>query len=221
MTPASDGSGDRRSLRSRIVLAAVVAVVAVLWVMSGLGAIEVPYLFSGRDATRLVVADEPDDCREAFRDWGEACDAVADISTVTVWRVGHRLLMAELEVAEAPDLGPDVAWTAEFFAETQNAFTDEGIICGLSNVVEGGEPRSEAVAYALEFRFSVEQLGPEACEGWLDGSSARFAIDVTSQPVDSELRLIGLVRVEFPNDPDRRGTADDFLVKTTLADLPR
>ena len=77
------------------------------------------------------------------------------------------------------------------------------------------------MAYALEFRFSTEQLGPEACEGWLDGSSARFAIDVTGQPVDSEVRLVGLVRLEYPNDPDNRGSADDFLVKTTLADLPR
>lgn len=221
MRPGGGNTGDGRSLRSRILLAAVVAVVVVLWVMSGLGAIEVPSLFSGRDATRLVVADESGDCREAGRDWGEGCDAGADISSVTVWRVGHRILMAELELAEAPDLGPDVAWTAEFFAETRNAFTDEGIICGLSNAVDGGEPRAGAVAYALEFRFSTEQLGPEACEGWLDGSSARFAVDVTGQPVDSEVRLIGLVRVEFPNDPDRRGSADDFLVKTTLADLPR
>lgn len=221
MRPPSSGSGDGWSLRSRILLAAVVTAVVVLWVMSGLGAIEVPYLFSGRDATRLVVSDESDDCREAGRDWGEGCDAAADISSVTVWRAGHQILMAELELAEAPDLGPDVEWTAEFFAETQNAFTEEGIICGLSNSVEGGEPGTEAVAYAIEFRFSTEQLGSEACEGWLDGSSARFAIDVTGQPVDSELRLIGLVRVEFPNDPDRRGTADDFLVSTTLADLPR
>lgn len=221
MRPGGGGSDDRRSLRSRILLAAVVAVAVVVWVMSGLGAIEVPYLFSGRDATRLVVADEPDDCREAGRDWGDGCDGPADISTVTVWRVGHRLLMAELEVAEPPDLGPDVAWTAEFFAETQNAFTDQGIICGLSNVVDGGEPQTEAVPYALEFRFSTEQLAPEACEGWLDGSLARFAIDVTGQPVDSEVRLVGLVRLEFPNDPDNRGSADDFLVKTTLADLPR
>ena len=221
MRPGGGGSDDARSLRSRIVLAVVVAALVVLWVMSGLGAIEVPYLFSGRDATRLVVTDESDDCREAGRDWGEGCDAAADISTITVWRVGHRILMAELEMAGAPDLGPDVLWTAEFFAETQNAFTEQGIICGLSNGVEGGEPRTEVVAYALEFRFSTEQLGPEACEGWLDGSSARFAIDVTGQPVDSEVRLVGLVRLEFPNDPDRRGTADDFLVKTTLADLPR
>lgn len=77
------------------------------------------------------------------------------------------------------------------------------------------------MAYALEFRFFTEQLGPEACEGWLDGSSARFAIDVTGQPADSEVRLVGLVKVEYPNDPDNRGSADDFLVKTTLAELPR
>ena len=221
MKRGGDGTDDRRSLRSRILLVAVVAVVVVLWVMSGLGAIEVPYLFSGTDATRLVVSDESDDCRMAGRDWGERCDAAADISTVTVWRVGDRILMLELELAEAPELGPDVEWTVDFFAESQNAFTDHGIICGLSNVVEGGEPRTEAVAYALEFRFSTEQLGSEACDGWLEGSSARFVVDVTGQPVDVEFRLRGFVRLEYPGDPDHFGSDDDFIVRTTLADLPR
>ena len=199
---------------------AVVAVVVVLWVMSGLGAIEVPFLFSN-DATRLVVSDEAGDCREAGRDWGERCDAAADISTITVWRVGHQVLMAELEVAEAPQLGPEVEWTVDFFAETQNSFTDQGIICRLSNVVEGDRPQAEAVASAVEFRFSTEQLGRDACDGWLDGSSARFAIDVTGQPVDAEVRLVGSVKLEYPDDPDHRGSEDDFVVRTTLADLPR
>lgn len=208
-------------MRSRIVLVAVVAVVVVLWVLSGLGAIEIPYLFPGTDATRLVVNDESDDCRMAGRDWGEGCDSAADISTVTVWRAGHRTLMLELELAEAPELGPDVEWTADFFAETQNAFTDHGIICGLTNVVEGGEPAGEAVAYALEFRFSTEQLGSDACDGWLDGSTVRFAVDVTGQPVDVQIRLRGFVRLEYPGDPDHFGSDDDFIVRTTLADLPR
>ncbi len=221
MGPGGGGTDDRRSLRSRIVLAAVVAAAAVLWVLSGLGAIDMPYLFSGADATRLVVSDESDDCRMAGRDWGERCDAAADISTVTLWRVGDRTLMLELELAEAPELGPDVEWTADFFTEAQNAFTDHGIICGLSNVVVGGEPRAETVAYALEFRFSTEQLGSEACDGWLEGSTARFAVDVTGQPVDVQFRLRGFVRLEYPGDPDHFGSDDDFLVRTTLADLPR
>lgn len=215
------GRNDRRGLRSRIVLVAVVAVVVVLWVMSGLGAIEIPYLFSDTGATRLVVSDESGDCREAGRDWGEGCDAAADISTITVWRAGHRILMAELELAEAPDLGGEVAWTVDFYAETQNAFTDQGIICRLSNTVDTGEPGTTAIASALEFRFSTEQLGRDACDGWLDGSAARFAIDVTGQPVDEEVRLVGSVRLEYPGDPDRRGSEDDFVVRTTLADLPR
>lgn len=215
------GRNDRRGLRSRIVLVAVVAVVVVLWVMSGLGAIEIPYLFSDTGATRLVVSDESGDCREAGRDWGEGCDAAADISTITVWRAGHRILMAELELAEAPDLGGEVAWTVDFYAETQNAFTDQGIICRLSNTVDTGEPGTTAIASAVEFRFSTEQLGRDACDGWLDGSAARFAIDVTGQPVDEEVRLVGSVRLEYPGDPDRRGSEDDFVVRTTLADLPR
>ena len=221
MRPVGSGNDDRKSLRSRFVLAAVAVVVVVLWVMSGLGTIDVPFLFSGADATRLVVTDESDDCRMAGRDWGVRCDAAADITTVTVWRVGHRILMLELELAEAPELGPDVEWTADFFAEAQNAFTDHGIICGLSNVVEGGEPRSEAVVYALEFRFSTEQLGSEACDGWLEGSTVRFAVDVTGQPVDVQIRLRGFVRLEYPGDPDHSGSDDDFIVRTTLADLPR
>ncbi len=220
MKPVGDSGNDRRIVRSRIVLLVVVAAVVVLWVMAGLGAIEVPYLFSGQDATRLVVSDESGDCRKVGRDTGDRCDVAADISTITVWRMGHRILMAELELSEVPVLGPDVEWTADFFADTQNAFTDHGIICGLSNVV-GGVPGTEAVAYAIEFRFSTEQLGSEACDGWLEGSSARFAIDVTGHPVDAEVRLVGVVRVEYPGDPDHPGSEDDFLVKTTLADLPR
>lgn len=221
MRPGGDGGDDRRSLQSRIVLVGVVAVVVVLWVMSGIGAIEIPYLFSDTGATRLVVSDDTGDCREAGRDWGEGCDAAADITTITVWRAGHRILMAELELAEAPDLGPELEWTVDFYAETQNSFTDQGIICRLSNSVDGGEPRTEAVASAVEFRFSTEQLGRHACDGWLDGSTARFAVDVTGQPVDEEVRLVGSVKLEYPADPDRRGSEDDFVVRTTLADLPR
>ena len=218
--PVNEGARGRRSTRSRIVLVVVATAVAVLWVLSGLGAIEVPYLFSGRDATRLVVSDEAHDCRKVGRDTGDRCDAPADISSVTVWRVGDSLLMIELELAEAPELGPDVEWTADLFAEAQNAFTDHGIICGLSNVVDGGEPATEAVAYALEFRFSQEQRGAEACEAWLEGSSARFAVDVTGQPVDDDVRVIGVVRLEYPGDPAHPGSEDDFSVRTTLADLP-
>ena len=221
MKPADDGGDGRRGMRSRLVVVVVVVAVVVVWVMSGLGAIDVPYLFSGRDATRLVVADESGDCRKVGRDTGERCDVGADIEKVTVWRMGQGTLMAELELSEVPDLGPDVEWTAQFFSEAQNAFTDHGIICGLSNVVEGGTPGTEAVAYALEFVFSTEQLGAEACDGRLEGSSARFTIDVTGQPDDVEFRLVGAVRLEYPGDPDHPGSEDDFLVRTTLADLPR
>ena len=221
MRPADDGGDGRRGMRSRLVLLIVVAAVVVIGVMSGLGVIEVPYLFSGRDATRLVVADGSGDCRKVGRDTGERCDPGADIETVTVWRLGQGALMAELELTEAPDLGPDVEWTADFFSEAQNAFTDHGIICGLSNVVEGETPGTEAVAYALEFRFSTEQLGAGACDGRLEGSSARFTIDVTGQPDDAEFRLVGVVRLEYPDESDHPGSEDDFLVRTTLADLPR
>ena len=221
MRPVDDGTDDRRSLRSRIVLLVVVAAVVLLWVLSGLGVIEVPYLFSGQDATRLVVEDGYDDCRKVGRDTGDRCDPGADIETITVWRLGHQTLVAELELSEAPDLGPEVEWTAHLFSEARNGFTDHGIICGLTNVVDGGEPSTEAVAYALEFIFSEDQLGTDACDGRLDGSSARFTIDVTGQPVDAEVRLVGVVRLEYPGDPDHPGSEDDFLVKTTLADLPR
>ncbi len=73
----------------------------------------------------------------------------------------------------------------------------------------------------MEFRFSAERLGRDACDGWLDGSAARFAIDVTGQPVDEEVRLVGSVMLEYLADPDHRGSADNFLISTTLADLSR
>ena len=221
MRPAGDSGDGRRGTRFRLVVVLVVVAVVVIGLLSGLGAIEVPFLFSGQDAARLVVADGSGDCRKVGRDTGDRCDPGADIETVTVWRLGQGTLMAELELTEVPDVGPNVEWTAQFFSEAQNAFTDHGIICGLSNVVEGETPGTEAVAYALEFVFSTEQLGAEACDGRLEGSSARFTIDVTGQPVDAEFRLVGVVRVEYPGDPDHPGSEDDFLVRTTLADLPR
>lgn len=209
-----------QSLRSRVVLG-IVAALVLLWALSGLGAIDVGDLLGDRDALRLVVDDESGDCRMAGRDWGEGCDPAADISWVSAWRTGRQVLMVEIELEEAPPLGSDLEWTADFFAETANAFTDNGLICGLSNVSEAGEPTAVAAAYALEFRFSSERLGSAACDGWLDGSTARFRVDVSGQPVDKELRLVGSVKLEYPQDPDHLGSEDDFLVKTTLADLPR
>ena len=47
----------------------------------------------------------------------------------------------------------------------------------------------------------------------------RFTIDVTGQPETDELRLIGTVRLEYPEDPAQPGSDDDFLVRTSLHEL--
>ena len=72
------------------------------------------------------------------------------------------------------------------------------------------------VAYAAENRFTEERLGPEACDVEMRGRSVQFTIDVTGQPETDELRIIGIVRLEYPDDPARPGSDDDFLVRTSL-----
>ncbi len=134
-----------------VLLAGVGVVLVVVWALSGLGVIDANFLFpTGSDATRVTVDDKSGDCREAGRDTGERCDVGADIETVTVWQPDDRTLMVELELTQAPDLDSGLEWTVELYAETRNAFTAGGIICGLSNVVDGTGPSAEAVAYALE-----------------------------------------------------------------------
>ncbi len=232
--PPGDGpkrSGLRGVPSRTLLLAAVGVVLAGVWVLSGLGVINATFLFPGADdATRLVVADKLGDCREARLDTGEGCEPGADIESVSVWWPDLNTLAVELELTEAPGLGEGSEgseWTAEFFAETANAFTDGGLICGLSNAGAGpagssaaASPDSpELVAYAARNRFTEERLGPEACDASLQGTSVRFTIDVTGQPETDELRLIGTVRLEYPDDLTRPGSDDDFLVRTSLFEL--
>ena len=170
----------------------------------------------------LEVADRLEDCREAGLDRGEACDAGADIEAINLWVSDSGALMVEFQLTEAPDLGAELAWTAEFYVEAANAFTDGGVICRLTNVADEGRPAPEAASYALDPNTVPRQfVDAGACEGSLDGSVARFSINVAGQPLDEQFRLIGLVRLEHPGDPDRIGSEDDFLVRATLADLRR
>ena len=180
--------------------------------------------FAPAEPRGVEVADRLEDCREAGLDRGEGCDAGADVEAINLWPSDEGTLMVELALTEAPNLGPPLAWTAEFYVDTANAYTDGGVICLLSNVPPNAagdeEPGREAVSYALDPNTVPRQLLPAgACNGQLQGSSAQFSIDVAGQPDDAQFRLIGLVRVEHPGDPDRLGSDDDFLVRTSLADL--
>ncbi len=177
--------------------------------------------FAPPETPRGLEADDPlGDCREAGLDRGESCDAGADITAINLWQPDDGALMVELRLTEAPDLGPDLAWTAEFYVEAANAFTDGGVICRLTNVTDGGPPVSEARSYAFDPNtVPRQQIDAGACEGSLDGSSARFSIDVAGQPADEQFRLIGLVRLEYPGDDTQPGSDDDFLVRASLADL--
>ena len=178
--------------------------------------------FASPDPQRLEVADQLDDCREAGLDRGESCDPGADIEAINLWLTDDDALMVELRLTEAPNLGPSLAWTAEFFVDAANAHTGGGVICRLSNVEEGTPPGSAAVSYALDPNtVPRETVETGACNGSLDGSTARFSIDVTGQSDGAEFRLIGLVRLEYPDDADRLGSDDDFLVRTSLAELRR
>ena len=180
--------------------------------------------FAPAEPRGLEVADRLEDCREAGLDRGERCDAGADIEAINLWPSDEGTLMVELRLTDIPNLGSGLEWTAEFYVDTANTHTSAGVICGLSNVApdDAGaqEPGAEAVSYALDPNTVPRQPLPAgACNGRLDGSTARFSIDVTGQPEEAQFRLIGLVRVEHPGDPDRLGSDDDFLVRTSLADL--
>ena len=179
--------------------------------------------FATRDPAGLEVADSLEDCREAGLDRGQRCDSGADIETINLWRSDDATLALELQLTEAPDLGSGLEWTAEFYVDAANDYTEGGVICRLSNVEEGALPGPEAVSYALDPNTVVprETIEAGACSGRLDGRSARFFIDMSGQPVEAEFRLIGLVRLEYPADPDHLGSDDDFLVRTSLAELRR
>ena len=246
----SAGPGPRGVPSKTVLLAAVGIVLAGVWALSGLGVIDATMLFpeDGGDATRLVTADKLGDCREARLDTGERCEPGADVESVAVWWPDRNTLGVELKLTESPDLAEGSEWTAELFAETANAFTNNGLICGLSTASPDPDDSSEAanpnsppnppnpdnplnaddpnsnpppklVAYALASRIAEERLGPEACDASLLGTSVRFTIDVTGQPETDELRIIGTIRLEYPTDPAQPGSDDDFLVRTSLHEL--
>ena len=200
----------------------VAAVLAAAVVVLGICALLGVGPFANNEPFRLEVPDRLGDCREAGRDAGDRCDPAADIEMVEVWQSDDGTLIVELVLTAVPEFGSELEWTAQFYVDTQNAYTEGGIICGLSNVFDGPEPGTDAVSYALEPNTVPRRpLSADACHGRLRDSSARFSIDVTGQPDDAEFRVIGLVRLEYPGDPDHPGSEDDFLVRTSLADLQR
>ena len=207
---------------------AVVLLVAVVMAVGALGVLALGTAalldlgpFAGPGPPQgLDVADRLEDCRDAGLDTGDSCDAGADIEAIRLQHPDDGTLSVELALTEAPDLGPDLAWTAEFYVEAANSLTAGGVICGLTNVADEGGPLDEARSYALDPNTVPRQAaGAGACAGRLDGSTARFTVDVGGQPAGEQFRLIGLVRLEHPGDPDRIGSEDDFLVRATLADL--
>lgn len=180
--------------------------------------------FAPAEPLGLESPDALGDCREAGLDTGEGCDPGADVQSVRMWLSDSDTLTVELRLTEPPRIGASRAWTAEFYADTANAHTTDGVICRLSNAGlnadEAHGPGPEAVSYALDPNSVPRQRLPDAaCVGLLDGASARFDVDVTGQPEETAFRLIGLVRVEHPDDPDHLGSDDDFLVRASVADL--
>ena len=176
--------------------------------------------FAPTDPVGLTVADKREDCREARLDRGEGCDEGADIEAINLSMSGKDALVVELQLSEKPSPGPSLAWTAEFYADVANGYTDGGVICRLSNITDGGRAGPEVVSRALDPNTVPRQLADDrACEGRLVGSTARFSIDISSQPDDAPFRIIGLVRVEHPGDDARPGSEDDFLVRASVAGL--
>lgn len=206
-----------------MLLAAVIMALGALGVLAfGTAALLDLGPFAPTDPAGLEVADKLGDCREARLDRGEGCDEGADIEAINLLLAGEDTLVVELQISETPSPGPSLAWTAEFYADAANGHTKGGVICRLSNVADGGRAGPEVVSRALDPNTVPRQLVDDrACEGRLDGSVARFSIDVSGQPDDAQFRLVGLVRVEHPGDDARLGSEDDFLVRASLAGLRR
>ncbi len=207
-----------------LLLAAVVAIGAISTMALGTAALLDLGPFAPTEPAGLEVADRLEDCREAGLDRGEGCDAGADVEAIKLWPSDAGTLMVELRLTDTPKVGSGLEWTAEFYVDTANAYSSAGVICGLSNVApdDAGaqEPGTEAVSYALDPNTVPRQPLPAgACSGRLDGDTARFSVDVTGQPEEAPFRLIGLLRLEYPDDSGRLGSDDDFLVRTSLADL--
>ena len=225
--PRRRSTPDGRGRRSVLLLAAMVmALGALATVALGTAALLDLGPFAAPEPRLIEVADRLGDCRDARLDTGDSCDAGADIEAISLWLSDGGSLAVELRLTEAPDLGPSLAWTVEFYADAANAHTDSGVICVLSNVAPGAArdqaPAKMADSYPLDPNTVPRQPVPaSACDGSLQDASAKFAINVVGQPDDTPFRLIGLVRVEHPDDPERLGSEDDFLVRASLADLQR
>ena len=208
-----------------LLLAAVVmAVAALATVALGTAALLDLGPFAAPEPLRVEVADRLGDCRDARLDTGESCDPGADIEAISLWLSDGDTLAVELRLTEAPEVGPSLAWAAEFYVDAANAHTAGGAICVLSNVspdaADDQAPAPAVDSYALDPNTVPRQRLPAgACDGSLRDASARFSINVASQPDDTPFRLIGLVRVEHPDDPGSLGSEDDFLVRATLSDL--
>ena len=225
--PRSRSATGGRVRRTVLLLAAVVmAVGALATVALGTAALLDLGPFATPEPRRIEVADRLGDCRDARLDTGDSCDAGADIESISLWLSDANTLAVELRLTEAPNVGPLLAWTAEFYVDAANAHTDGGVICVLSNLppdaARDQAPAKTTDSYPLDPNTVPRQPLPAgACNGSLQDASAKFSINVAGQPDETPFRLIGLVRVEHPDDPERRGTEDDFLVRASLADLRR
>ena len=227
MRSDSSASGGGRGRRAVLLLAAVaMAVAGLATVALGTAALLDLGPFASSEPPRIEVADRLGDCRDARLDTGESCDPGADIEVISLWLSDDDTLAVELRLTEAPNVGPSLEWTAEFYVDAANAHTDGGVICVLSNVAPAAAddrvPAPEVDSYALDPNtVPRQQLPAGACDSSLQDAVARFSINVAGQPDDTPFRLIGLVRVEHPDNPESLGSEDDFLVRASLADLRR
>lgn len=203
--------GERGAMRTKwalLVVAGLAAVIGVAVVISS----------RGGDDSGLVVPDDAGDCREAGRDWGEQCQPGADVESVRVSRDGDSVLI-DIALDRAPSLGPDVEWGVQF-----NAASTSGKVCGLSNVGEAEEPGETAIAYGFDPAFGLSELTRQAlpaevCRATLDGTTVGFIVDMSDQDPTVAFRVVGVARLEYPGDPDRTGTEDDFGFEVVIADL--
>ena len=172
----------------------------------------------GDNGAALVIEDATDDCREPGRDFGDRCDAGADVTSMELSLDGD-VLMIDVGLVAPPPLDPSVIWRIQI-----NVATAEGRVCGASNAVDDDDPGDAAIFYGFDPAFGLDPLTRQPltegiCETSLEGAKVRFEIDVTGQDPAEEFRVGGFTRLEYVDHADEPGSEDDFGFRGVLADL--
>lgn len=202
---------DRLAQNRTLVGVLVVAVVVLV-------AIGIIVALADDDSRGAEFEDGAGECREPGRDFGDRCDAGADVVGLHA-SYENDVMSIAVELDVAPDLASTTAWRIQL-----NVASQIGKVCGITNIDDEAGPGDAAVDYGFDPAFGLDPRTRRAvadgvCSATLDGSTVHFVIDMEGEDPDEQLRVTGFSLIEFPTDDERPGSEDDFGFRATLADL--